>query len=73
MIVLGVARAFAYCGLGAYFAGIWEASLPLGLTWHTVINPALRTFGPLPQYCAPSWSWTSSRIRVVQPKAGEFR
>lgn len=43
-------------GYGAYLAGIWERSLPLGLMWW-VLTEDIR---PRPlEYRAPSWSWAS--------------
>ncbi|KAK0640788.1 heterokaryon incompatibility protein-domain-containing protein [Cercophora newfieldiana] len=52
-------RPFREISLGTYLAGIWSASLPLGLCWYVPNIPGKRLSAESGRYIAPSWSWAS--------------
>ncbi|KAK3349534.1 heterokaryon incompatibility protein-domain-containing protein [Lasiosphaeria hispida] len=59
----GMASKFSSCDGSAYYAGIWESSLPAGLCWYVYQHHRVQTL--LPQsYIAPSFSWASVKGNV---------
>jgi Heterokaryon incompatibility protein (HET) len=56
--ISGLAKEYHKFALCSYFAGIWERSVILGLTWEPISRsgPPLRRNPPR----EPSWSWTAS-------------
>lgn len=52
--------------VGAYYAGIWENSLPASLCWRRD-HYKLAARGC---YCAPTWSWASVQVPVLWRKGG---
>jgi hypothetical protein len=62
----GIAKRFACPELGGYFAGIWEAELPMALLWQQDEprnygrgSNALENLKRKSPFIAPSWSWAS--------------
>lgn len=56
----GLASAFSKKALGTYYAGIWEASLPVALCWYTSqVDSEVTTHSRPTEFVAPTWSWAS--------------
>lgn len=77
--ISGIASQFRERPLGKYYAGLWEAELPMGLLWQSEHRMVHRS-GMHPDeskvevcntrpgsYTAPSWSWASIVGRVTWP------
>lgn len=65
----GMARKFSSYDNSAYYAGIWQSSLPAGLCWYVYQHYRVQSL--LPQsYIAPSFSWASVKGNVdIMPAA----
>jgi len=54
---------YAITGLGRYLCGLWEADLPMGLLWYSLlIKPKEKHYKPhrrLRGWTVPTWSWLS--------------
>ncbi len=60
----GIATRFASIIQGPYLAGIWEESIPVGLTWLTDQQASRRRRDILG---VPSWSWISLQVSGGMP------
>ncbi|KAK3370770.1 heterokaryon incompatibility protein-domain-containing protein [Lasiosphaeria ovina] len=59
----GMARKFSLYENSAYYAGIWQSTLPAGLSWYVYQHYRVQSL--LPQsYIAPSFSWASVKGNV---------
>jgi hypothetical protein len=52
-----VSRTESNAELGAYYAGLWENDIHMGLLWFTV---GVKTDKPVKKSHAPSWSWATA-------------
>lgn len=69
----GMARKFSSYDNSAYYAGIWQSSLPVGLCWYVYQHYRVQSL--LPQsYIAPSFSWASVKgnIEIMPAASGGF-
>jgi hypothetical protein len=55
-----------------YFAGLWEAALPIELLWR-VIDPASASPSRPSCFTAPSWSWASVDGAIDLPVTNRYR
>jgi hypothetical protein len=55
----GLARTFARRFGGSYAAGLWQDQMPYNLLWRSSYQASRETHNG--EYCAPSWSWASTK------------
>src|SRR6187402_599783 len=55
-----ISKADSMAGLGAYYAGLWEHDIHMGLLWSTATIKDDNGVKDVKEYIAPSWSWAST-------------